>query len=267
MDPELLQQLFAQQDATANPPRSSEGGSAGGIMELLGMVGENVALGQDPTGLSSLAQDPEREMLLVQLASGLMGPGIPAAAASKVFNRVNKLMGDLTQENLIDIVEILAEEKDQIRGAIHGATTEDIVNFNKVGGSTDQLGYMVDDISSNNTNLQVRVPSIHNHPDVPLLTVHRGQALTDLVDNSIVGELAARTLLEGDPLARGHFSVVYGNDRPDFLSAALQKGGEIISKSDEGSRVFFPEFAKNRMNEAPLNAQLANFFLDVSKGR
>ncbi len=53
MDPELLQQLFAQQDATANPPRSSEGGSAGGIMELLGMVGENVALGQDPTGLSS----------------------------------------------------------------------------------------------------------------------------------------------------------------------------------------------------------------------
>ena len=160
MDKEELERLLAflntgaQQDATANPPTQGSSGTIDiDFGELLGKVAENVVLGQDPTGASSFFQDPEREMLGVQLLSGLIGmavpvPSFPTGAAGKVLKNVQEVFGGLTDilrrsaagESLsIDRAAyeagegFLLDTRHATGQAIHDATSRDIAEFVRPG--------------------------------------------------------------------------------------------------------------------------------------
>jgi hypothetical protein len=81
-----LSKHFAQQDATANPPRSgSKGSKSFGIKDLL----QNIRSGADPTGF--IAPRPDVPLLPLELAVGMITPGLPFDDAARILGKIHNM--------------------------------------------------------------------------------------------------------------------------------------------------------------------------------
>ena len=253
MDKEELERLLAflggtgaQQDATANPPQGSSDTVDIDFGELLGKVAENVVLGQDPTGASSFFQDPEREMLGLQLMAGILGPGLPAGAAAKILGKADEMLiglrkiverGDMIIEpdEYIKALDEIVDERQHIGEAIHGANTEVVGRFVRpekypeevVGqftrrqdgsrrymSSMDDLGLELEYLGADFMEYTPR--AIRDQMD-------RGQIMGSLLTNRSLAELGARAVVHGDPVAKQAFSIGYPKNIDEAIS--LQSEG------------------------------------------
>tara|TARA_A100001518_G_C1223776_1_gene69891 strand:+ start:822 stop:1778 length:957 start_codon:yes stop_codon:yes gene_type:complete len=262
MDKELeeLERLLAllggtgvQQDATANPPTQGGSGTIDiDFGELLGKVAENVVLGQDPTGASSLFQDPEREMLGLQLMAGILGPGLPAGAAAKILGKADEMLiglrkiverGDMIIEpdEYIKALDEIVDERQHIGEAIHGANTEVVGRFVRpekypeevVGqftrredgrrrymSSMDDLGFELEHLGAE--FMEYTPYAIQDQ-------MNRGQIMGRLLTNRSLAELGARAVVHGDEAAKLAFTELRPTDLGiDDLLAKKARGEKYL---------------------------------------
>ena len=308
MDKEELERLLAflntgaQQDATANPPTQGSSGTIDiDFEELLGKVAENVVLGQDPTGASSLFQDPEREMLGVQLLSGLVGmavpvPSFPTGAAGKVLKNVQEVFGGLADilnrravgESLsIDRAAyeagegFLLDTRHATGQAIHDATSRDIAEFvrperYRPGEVTpftnmDRFGYEWDDQPLETIDDFFGVLAPKGVPDRTLeeIALHgsgeTGNLLVDLFTNRSLAELGARAMVHGDPVAKQAFSIGYPKNIDEVISLQSE-GWQKMMVDDELMRLFSPREATQAIDRIS-NITFDDFLLGLGGRR
>lgn len=242
MDPELLQQLFAQQDATANPPLESEDGSVG-----IGDLINNIITGLDPTmGIASGAAGfkPTKEMLGVQLLAGLLGPGMPADEASTFFKAVfSRLRGVKSPEEAVNVGGMVVQDMNQIERAMSGAPSE-VIFDPKNQGALAEFERATDFIDD----------------DMAMIfgdDIQRTLDTEKMLDSRLTAEMRARAAT-GDPIAVDYFTT-RSNTAPDIISALSGKAVDVTSAGvDEFGEQIFDYFPRG-VNSDVLNQKISDF--------
>jgi hypothetical protein len=189
VDPELLQQLFAQPDATAVRRPTARPPEGRGVSLF-----KNIVEGLDPTlgvAAHAVGASPERPSFITQALTGLLSGAVPAKAAKHTLSALFGVIRD--PESLVNIARTLRHPKGmfsygEVEKAISGATTQDLRAFDT--GIRQGFSNAVRSQAPEDTQTAFRLLLTRNN-----------------------AELANRAVVSGDDLAARLFEIA-----PDFDS-------------------------------------------------